>query len=355
MNRSQRNKKLDYQGKNIYVGIDTHKKDWGVCIVGEDQEHKSFSQPPKPEVLAGYLHKHFPNGDYYSAYEAGFCGFWISESLNGLGINNIVVNPSDIPTTHKEKKQKSDKRDARKIARELRGGDLQGIYVPDSDLLEDRHLLRTRTKLLRDSKRIKSRIKSQLMFFGIKIPEELDKSYWSKKFLTWLGSGFFSGSAQLAIQSQVKALDAVQSQKKRVERQIVILAKEKYDPLVSLLRSIPGIGLLSAMTLILELVDIRRFQSEDKLHSFLGLVPNVYASGGRQRTGRITKRHNAYLRSILVQCAWRAVSKDPALRRDFSQLCKRMGANKAIIRIAKKLTNRIRFVWINQKQYQCYL
>lgn len=75
MKTEQVTKKLDYQGESIYVGIDVHKKNWGVCILSEYLEHKVFSQPPRPEILVNYLHKHFPNADYYSAYEAGFSGF----------------------------------------------------------------------------------------------------------------------------------------------------------------------------------------------------------------------------------------------------------------------------------------
>ena len=91
--------KLDFSNHSIYVGIDVHKKNWGVCILGEQLEHKIFSQPPRPEILVNYLHNHFPNADYYSAYEAGFCGFWIDRELKRYGIDNLVVNPSDIPTT----------------------------------------------------------------------------------------------------------------------------------------------------------------------------------------------------------------------------------------------------------------
>ena len=88
-------KELDFTGQNLYAGIDVHKKSWQVSLFSEALFHKTFNQPPKPEVLHGYLTKHFPNGSYYSVYEAGFCGFWIHEQLQSLGINNIVVNPAE--------------------------------------------------------------------------------------------------------------------------------------------------------------------------------------------------------------------------------------------------------------------
>ena len=127
--------KLDFTGQNIYIGLDTHIKDWKVTIMLDQITHKTFVlHPPKPELLSNYLKKNFPGGNYYSAYEASYCGFWIHERLESLGIKNIVVNAADIPVTNKEKVQKEDKRDSRKIAKSLRSGDLNGIYVPNKKL-----------------------------------------------------------------------------------------------------------------------------------------------------------------------------------------------------------------------------
>lgn len=352
MKTLQFNENLDFTGQSIYVGIDVHKKNWGICILGELLEHKVFSQPPKPEVLVNYLYKYFPSADYYSAYEAGFSGFWIDRELKRYGIENLVVNPSDIPTTDKEKKQKSDKRDARKIAKELRSRNLKGIYVPNQDILEDRLLIRTRQKLLSDIKRCKCRIKSQLNFFGIVIPHQMDKPYWSKAFRNWLRTRLFEGSGQVLISTQLEELESIEYQKKQIEKQIVILAKKKYKSSIDLLRSIPGIGLLAGMTLITELVDIGRFKTADQMHSFLGLIPNVYASGGTEKVRGITKRHNTFLRPILIQAAWRSAKLDPAMMLAYNKLSKTMKSNKVIIRIAKKLSNRVRYVWKNQTPYQ---
>ena len=135
----------------------------------EELVHKTFSQDPYPEVLHDYLINHFPGGTYYSAYEAGFCGYWIHNQLLSLGINSIVVNPADIPTTNKEKVQKEDKRNSRKIARSLRGGELAAIYVPSEKTLEDRALVRTRKMLTKDLTRYKNRIKAFLYFHGIPV------------------------------------------------------------------------------------------------------------------------------------------------------------------------------------------
>ena len=117
------NNKLDFTGQNIYIGFDVHLKSWKVTIMTDKLTHKTFFQSPQPKLLYQYLEKNFPGGVYHSAYEAGYCGYWIHNSLKALGINSIVVNPADIPTTDKEKVQKEDARDSRKITKALRNGD----------------------------------------------------------------------------------------------------------------------------------------------------------------------------------------------------------------------------------------
>jgi len=107
-------KTISFQGQNIYVGIDVHLKSWKVTIMLDHSFYKTFSQDPEPSILSDYLHRNFPGGNYCSAYEAGFCGFSVHRELEKYGIKNIVVNPADIPTTDKERKQKEDKRDSHK-------------------------------------------------------------------------------------------------------------------------------------------------------------------------------------------------------------------------------------------------
>ena len=105
-------------------------------------------------------------------YEAGFCGFWIHERLTALGIDNIVVNPADVPTKSSEKLRKSDAVDSGKLARSLRANELKGIYTPDSVSLEMRSLIRLKNSITKATTRQKNRIKSQLRCLGIGIPQE---------------------------------------------------------------------------------------------------------------------------------------------------------------------------------------
>jgi transposase len=321
----------------------------------EKLTHKTFSQPPKPEVLNNYLLRNFPGGIYHSAYEAGFCGYWIHNKLIKFGINSMVVNPADIPTTGKEKVMKDDPRDSIKIARSLRNGDLKPIFVPTITTLEDRGLVRMRSTLVKDLARYKNRIKSFLYFHGIEYPEGFSKSstHWSNRFNKWLEGielNDLTGKATLTVfLEQSKSLRGSVLQ---VTKQIRELAKiDRYKMQQELLRSIPGIGLLTAMIILTEIETINRFANIDQLCGFIGLVPSTNSSGEKNITGDITPRGHSILRSAIIESAWVAARHDPALNKSYHDYCKRMEPNNAIIRIARKVTSRISFVLKNNQPY----
>ncbi|MDR3628059.1 MAG: transposase, partial [Ignavibacteriaceae bacterium] len=180
------NSKLDFTRQPIFVGIDVHKKSWSVTIQYEGIQLKTFSMNPEPEELSKYLNKNYPNGTYISVYEAGFCGYWIDRQLRALGIKNMIVNPADVPTKNKEKKNKSDTIDSRKLVRELGSNNIEGIYIPSEEDEAIRSLSRLRIQITKDQTRLKNRIKSLLNFVGIKIPGNDELKHWSGKFITYL-------------------------------------------------------------------------------------------------------------------------------------------------------------------------
>jgi transposase len=348
--------KIDFKDQNIYVGFDVHLKNWSVTIMSDYLTHKSFSQPPKPEVLHQYLLKNFPGATYYSAYEAGYSGYWIHNKLKELGVNSIVVNPADIPTTDTEKDQKDDPRDSRKIARSLKNGDLIPIYVPTIKTLEDRTLVRTRSMLTKDLTRNKNRIKSFVYFHGIDIPEPFIKSnsHWSKRFMEWLCNiEMNEESGKDALNAIISAVKNLREQQLYVSKKITELSKtEYYKERVVLLRTIPGIGLTTAMIILTELESIDRFNNLDQLCRYIGFIPSRHSSGEKDRMGNLTSRGHSILRNAIIESAWVAARRDPALFKSYNEYCKRMKSNDAIIRIAKKMLSRISFVLKNKKPYE---
>jgi transposase len=345
-----------FEGQSIYVGIDVHKKDWKVSIMTSELSYKTFSSVPKAEKLSAYLKNTFPGATYYSAYEAGFSGFWLHKELTNLGIHSIVVNPADIPTTDKERKQKEDLRDSRKIAQSLRSGQLKGIYIPQETMLSDRILLRTRHALVKDLRRSKNRIKSMLFFLGVNLPDRFSSpgNTWSKPFINWLEElSFQYPTAKGGLDAHLDQVRHVRSSVLKLTRQINMLAKSNdYQENVALLLSMPGIGTLTAMMLLTELGDIGRFKTFKDLCSYVGFVPSTSSSGENDVDTGITPRRNVRLRSALIESAWVAIRNDPSLLSSYQKLTKRMPGNRAIVRIAKKLLSRLTYVLRRKSGYE---
>lgn len=265
----------------------------------------------------------------------------------------LVVHPSDVPTTDKEKRNRNDRVDARKLARSLRSGELRSVYVPSRGRLEDRSLVRLYAQVVRKQTRCKSQIKAVLAFYGVVIPEELARSRWSCRFIRWIEQlRMERASGDQCLRLLLEELHPHRQTLAQVMRALREMAKEEaYRQVGEYLDSLPGISLVTAMVLLTELVDIKRFPTEDHLASYVGLVPGEDSSGEQEVVTGLTHRRHGFLRSLLIECSWMAVRKDPALLQSFSALTQRMKKNQAIVRIARKLLRRIRFVMLQQQPY----
>ncbi len=346
-------KTLSFSGQDIYCGLDVHKKDWSVCIRDDERELRSFSQPPQPGVLTDFLRRNYPLASFHVVYEAGYCGYWIQQALSNEGMDCVVIHAADVPTTDKDRRQKTDLVDCRKLAKGLSEGSLRSIHIPSQQTIEDRNLVRGREQLVQDQTRYKNRIISWLHFFGIAIPEGYKKStHFSKRFIDWLEQLPMGENAKISLQLKLGALQAIRHQLLLANGSLRKLAgSARYQEQVELLRSIPGIGITNAMIFLTEFENIQRFKSFDHLNSYVGLKPDIYSSSDTTIVKGITHRCNRLMRESLVESAWKAVAKDPALLMAYKEYKKRMNYNNAIIRIAKKLLRRIRYVLLHQTQY----
>jgi len=207
--------------------------------------------------------------------------------------------------------------------------------------------------MVKKQTRCKNQIKSILCFYGIHIPDELATGYWSKRFINWIESVRMErASGNMALKVHLAELTHIRQSVAELNRAIRALAStDDYRNNVRILKTVPGVSIMTAMTLLTELYDISRFKTLDKLCSYVGLIPNTDSSGETDRKTGMTGRRNAQLRVILIESAWTAVRKDPALMMAFTELCKHMTKTKAIVRIARKLLNRIRYVLKNQQEY----
>ncbi|MBR9977534.1 MAG: IS110 family transposase [Bacteroidetes bacterium] len=338
----------------LYIGLDVHKDSWKVSIATETREHKTFTQAPDPVMLVNYLRKHFPGGHYRCVYEAGFSGFSTARVLKDLGVACMVVNPADIPTTNREKASKNDKVDARRLVRELRSGNMKPICIPSVVAVEDRALVRQRRGIVKKLSRNKTQIRMLLFNLGVKIPEDIVDKYWSRIFITWIGEQELSSpSGTEALQSLLRELLFLRSELLLITRKIRALSRtDAYADSVALLCGIPGIGMITAMVLLCELVDIARFANTDRLASYVGLIPREHSSGNKVHFGKLTHRSNTHLRNSIIEAAWIASRNDPALLALYENAARRMSKTKAIVIVARRLLNRIRFVLTTGEAYQ---
>lgn len=350
-------KSLDFTGQAIYCGIDVHKKSWSVCLRNDERELKAFRQDPDPGQLSRHLKANYPNASILIGYEAGFSGYWVQQVFKAEGLECKVIHPSDIPQPNKSRRYKTDKIDCRKLAVELSKGFLNYIHIPLQSTIESRSLVRTRQQLVKDQTRYKNRILAFLTFFGIQVPEGYKTStHFSKRFITWLEHLAMAPTSKTALKIKLDVLQSIRGQLLVTNNALRDLAgKQLYAPMIKLLMSIPGIGIHTALILVTELEDIRRFRSFDHLASYVGFKPDVYASGEKKVVRGITRHCNHEVREVLVEAAWMAIGKDPALTQAYYNYKKRMHYNKAILRIAKKLLSRVRYVLLYNTPYQMAL
>jgi len=178
-----------FNGQTIYIGIDVHLKSWKVTILTDTHEHKAFSMDPNPDQLVSRLKRTFPGATYLTVYESGFSGFSACRRLREQGITAQVVHAGDVPSTHKERQQKTDKLDSRRLAKLLRNKEFEYLHIPDEQLEADRSLVRQRYRCSKDFARTKNRLKSTLHQYNIKIPEQFtthQTRQWTKLFLEWI-------------------------------------------------------------------------------------------------------------------------------------------------------------------------
>lgn len=346
--------KTNFEGQTIYVGMDVHKESWNLGIHLNDIFVKNVHQKPNPQLMVDYLYKNFPGAIYKAAYEAGKFGFWIQRQLTNLGVECLVVNPADIPKSQKDSLQKTDPRDARNISLRLQSGFLRGIHIPDEQQEADRLLFRHRKKVLKDLNRCKNRIKGLLAFTGIDIPRPYDNANWSHNFINWLKElDCKQMPRRQALDYQIRQMEFMRKELLSISNEIrKMMREQRYKTNYYLLRTIPGIGPLTAASILVEIGDVKRFNTFSHLNSFIGLLPMEHSSGQSENKMSLTVRKHRQLRSDLVESAWTAKRTDPAMALYFDQQIKRKDSKVVIIKIARKLLNRVRYVLLNQQPYE---
>ena len=344
----------DYQGRELYVGIDVHKKDWQVGVFYSGLVLSNHRVSGSSSELISFLNNKYQGGILKCVYESCSWGFNLQRALQTAGMDCIVVHAGDVPGSDKERQNKTDKVDAVRLARHHAAGLLHAIHVPDEEWQKERNLVRFRKRLQADLNRSKNRLKSLMKFQGLIIPVALDTSHWSKNLMTWIenqaAQDELLADTLLLMLKEVSLLRQLLLETERKLR--ALMRQQKYVAQIKLLNSIPGIGTQLSTLFLLEIGDIRRFKSFDQLNCFIGFYPGSGSSGETHKNRGISNRRHNQLRSLLVEAAWVAIRKDPAMLQAYQDLLKTMKGHAAIIRIARKLLRRIRAVLISGEEYQ---
>ncbi len=295
---------MSHPNKTRFVGLDVHK-DTIVIAVAESgrAEAKVLATIPHDFTsLSKTLTRLGPADSLSCCYEAGPTGFGLARQLKAAGWDCVVIAPSLVPV-QAGCRIKTDRRDAAKLAHFLRSGDLTTIHIPDAATEAIRDLERARD----DAKRAERVVRHQLAKFLLRQGRIYPgKTSWTEAHKAWISKQVFTEAAQKRVLTD--NLAAVEQATARVNQLTEDLrelsASWSLAPLVTALQAMRGIEMVSAVTLVAEIGDFRRFAKASDLMAFVGLVPSEHSSGGGRRQGRITRTGNSHARRILVESAW---------------------------------------------------
>ena len=291
-------------GKLRFVGLDVHK-DTVVIAVADSDGTTPQALGTFPNETAGLVKRLKKLGSGYElrcCYEAGPTGLGLQRALKAAGITCSVVAPSLVPKMSGDR-VKTDRRDAAKLARFLRSGDLTEIHVLDEQTEAMRDLERARD----DAKKAERVARHQLSKFLLRHGRiYTGKSSWCGMHMDWIrGQKFEQEAHNRVLPEYVRAVEETSARVERLTKDIVELVQDWHlKPLVDALQSLRGVSTLGAVILAAELGELGRFSTAPQLMAFVGLVPSEHSSGQSKRRGHITCAGNSHVRRILVEAAW---------------------------------------------------
>jgi transposase len=360
------------QSSTAFIGMDVHKESIDIAIA-DAKEARHFGRIGGDAAAVDRMIKKLRAVHRHPVfvYEAGPCGFWIYRRLRAQGLGCMVVSPSKTPRNAADR-VKTDRRDALKLARLARAGELEAIHVPDALDEAVRDLVRAREDAVIMQRQVRQRLQALLLRNEIRYA---GKTAWTQAHRRWIAHLKLPNPAQqIAFEEYVQAVHEAAQRLQRLNKAILDqLEHWRWRPVVQALQALRGVQVLHAVRIVAELGDFNRFDTPRKLMAYLGLIPTENSSGSRRRQGSITKAGNGSARRAMVEAAqaythparlsWVIARRQTGLPKDVCdiawkaqlRLCGRfrrlagrgVPRNKIVVAVARELSG---FVWAIARQ-----
>lgn len=341
---------------NIFIGIDVDKSKFAITVKDDHLKNMSKTMPADPQMLYNYIQNQYADQKVICAYEAGPTGFDLYDYFRQRRQLCLVTSPVSIPRARNQK-VKNNRIDSNTLAHYLRSGELKAVRVPEGEYRELRHLIRSREQYAGDRKKVKQRIKALLLYTALhKTIKDPDQN-WSGCYIKELKELVCTEAVRQRLDMLLLDLDYARRQICLILKKLRTFCKEheEIQKYLEYLQSIPGIGFITASTILANIGDPKNLKDVRELAGFLGLAPREHSTGDTVSRGSITHLGNQILRSLLIEASWIAIRNDQQLDQFYHRIKakhhRQFAARKAIVAVARKLTQIIYCVLKEQRDY----